>query len=114
MLIAGHCHSLKEKRSVVRKLKDRTGARFNLAITEVGGQDTWQRAVLGFALVGNDRAFVATTMERVVRFIEGMGVAELARDEREILNYGDESIGSRELDRDDNWMPAEWTEDEVS
>lgn len=88
-LLAPQCHSLKEKRSVIRKIKDRTRARFHLSLSEVGAQNTWQRVVLGFALVGSDRSVVEIGLGDVVSSIEAMGLASLAEVEREILNYGD-------------------------
>ena len=47
-------HSLKEKRGVVRSIVRRVRNEFNVAVAEVGGQDTWQRTVLGLAAVGHD------------------------------------------------------------
>jgi uncharacterized protein YlxP (DUF503 family) len=43
-------HSLKEKRMVLRRVKDRTRQKFNVAIAEVEENDVWQRGVLGLAL----------------------------------------------------------------
>ena len=40
-------HSLKDKRQVVRKLKERLRARFNVAVAELDHQDLWQRATVG-------------------------------------------------------------------
>ncbi|MBL8222124.1 MAG: DUF503 domain-containing protein, partial [Bryobacterales bacterium] len=37
-------HSLKDKRSVVKGLKDRLRHRFNVSVAEIGGHDTWQRS----------------------------------------------------------------------
>jgi len=88
-LLAPQCHSLKEKRSVIRKVKDRTRARFHLSLSEVGAQNTWQRVVLGFALVGSERSVVENGLGDVVSFIEAMGLASMAEVEREILTYGD-------------------------
>ena len=48
-------HSLKEKRGVVQSIKQRLRNRFNVAVAEVGGQETWQIAVIGLATV--DSAF---------------------------------------------------------
>ena len=42
--------SLKEKRGVVRRIVGRLQHRFNVSVAEVGGQETWQRAVIGLAL----------------------------------------------------------------
>ena len=56
-LFLGACHSLKEKRMVLRRLKDLVRGRFNAAIAEVGDNELWQRAAVGVTLVGNDRRF---------------------------------------------------------
>lgn len=45
--------SLKDKRAVLHSLKDRLKP-MNMAVAEVGGQDLWQRATLGVALVGGE------------------------------------------------------------
>jgi uncharacterized protein YlxP (DUF503 family) len=50
-----HSHSLKEKRNVVKSLKDRLRERFNIAIAEVDGLDSWQRSVVAAVTVSNDR-----------------------------------------------------------
>jgi len=46
-----HSQSLKEKRAVVNRVKGRLESRYHLAVAEVGFQDLWQRAAVGFALV---------------------------------------------------------------
>ena len=77
--------SLKEKRRVLRSVKDRIRNRFNVSIAEVGYQDKWQRALLGFVAVSNDRSHVTGLLESVVSAVESMGVAEIVDDEIEIL-----------------------------
>ena len=88
-----HSHSLKEKRAVVRKVVDRVQARFKLHVAEVGGQDTWQRAVLGFALVGSDGRKVEQMADEVLRAIQSMAEGELTV-EREMVHFGDEGAGA--------------------
>jgi len=78
-------HSLKEKRVVVRRVKDRVRSKFNAAVAEVDGHDLWQRAVLGLALLGNDRRFVESALDETVRFVRGL--AEATNVEREILTF---------------------------
>jgi len=51
--------SLKDKRSVVHSLKDQLRGRFNIAVAELDPNDTWQRAALGIATIGEDRADVS-------------------------------------------------------
>ena len=84
-----HAHSLKEKRAVLRRLVDRTQARLKVHVSEVGGQDTWQSARLGFAVVGGDAQVVESIADEVVRAIEGMvmGDGEVTAVDRELLRY---------------------------
>ncbi len=63
--------SLKEKRRVVKSLKDRVQARFEVAIAEVDRLDEYQRATLGIACVANDSRHVDEVLSKVVSFIEG-------------------------------------------
>jgi uncharacterized protein len=84
-----HSHSLKEKRAVVRRVVDRTQARFKVHVAEVEGQDTWQRAVLGFAVVSGDAGHAESLVDEVVRSIEGavVGQGELIAVNRETLRF---------------------------
>lgn len=49
----GHARSLKDKRQVIRSMLDGARRRFGVSASEVGAQDSWQRAVLGFAVVAS-------------------------------------------------------------
>ncbi len=79
-------HSLKEKRHVLRKLIDRVRARFNVAISEVGDNDLWQRAQMGFCTVGNDRRHINSSLDKVIYFIEQMNLVEMVHSEIEIIS----------------------------
>ena len=48
--------SLKDKRQVLRSLKDRLRGRFNVAVAELDHQDTWQRSQIGVVSLSNDEA----------------------------------------------------------
>lgn len=48
-------HSLKEKRRVLRRLKDRLRGRFNVSVAEIDHQDLWQRATLGIVAISEGR-----------------------------------------------------------
>jgi uncharacterized protein YlxP (DUF503 family) len=65
--------SLKDKRRVVKSIKDRVQARFNVGIAEVDRLDDWQRATLGVAAVSNDGRLVDETLSKVVNWIEANG-----------------------------------------
>jgi len=86
-LFLPEAHSLKEKRMVLRRVKDRAQQKFNLSIAEVGENDLWQRAVLGIAVVGNGRRFVESALDEVIRFVRDE--AEVSNAEREIQTFGD-------------------------
>jgi len=60
-------HSLKEKRFVVRKIKDRLRSRFNVAVAELDHQDLWQRALLGVVSISSDRKALQNLLEAVER-----------------------------------------------
>ncbi len=61
--------SLKEKRMVIRSLKDRLISRFNISVAEIGSNDKWQAGELGIAAVGNDGRFVNSVVEKVRQFL---------------------------------------------
>ncbi|MBI1896803.1 MAG: DUF503 domain-containing protein [Acidobacteria bacterium] len=58
-------HSLKDKRQVVRGLKDRLRHRFNVAVAEIDHQDLWQRAMIAAVTVSGDRAHADTVLQSV-------------------------------------------------
>jgi hypothetical protein len=83
-----HVHgsrSLKQKRGVVKSIAQRLRNRFNLSVSEVGGHDTWQRAVLGLAVAGNDERSVRTSLERALAFVEDLHLAEVTGQEVDVL-----------------------------
>src|SRR5688572_32705147 len=66
-VVIGQAHSLKEKRMVIRRVKDRVRERMGVVINEVGEQDTWQRAELGCAVASSDRQKAHELLDEVVR-----------------------------------------------
>ncbi len=76
-LYAPACHSLKEKRMIVKSLVQRAGNKFNISIAEVDEQDYCQTIVLGAACVSNARAQANAVLDQVMRFIEGNTEAEI-------------------------------------
>ena len=62
-----YSHSLKEKRQVVRSLKDRLRSKFNVATAELDGQDSWQHAVIGVVTLSNNRTHVEQMLQSVER-----------------------------------------------
>jgi uncharacterized protein YlxP (DUF503 family) len=61
--------SLKDRRQVVRSLLDGARHRFGVSVAEVDGQDTWQRATLGFAIVASEAHLAEETLTEIDRFL---------------------------------------------
>ncbi len=61
--------SLKDRRQVVRSVVDGARRRFGVSAAEVGGQDTWQRATLGFAIAASEARLAEETLDAVDRFL---------------------------------------------
>jgi uncharacterized protein YlxP (DUF503 family) len=78
--------SLKGKRHVIRKMIDRVRHQFNVAISEVGDNDLWQRGQIGICTVGNDRRHINSSLDKVIDFIEKMNLVDMVRTEMEIIN----------------------------
>ncbi len=60
-----YAQSLKDKRHVVKGLKDRLRHKFNIAIAEIDCQDLWQRAVLAAVTVSGDRGRAGQVLQAV-------------------------------------------------
>ena len=70
----------------MRKMIDRVRHQFNVAISEVGDNDLWQRGKIGICTVGNDRRHINSSLDKVIDFIEKMNLVEMVRTEMEIIN----------------------------
>lgn len=66
-----HSHSLKDKRQVVKSLKDRLRARFNVAVAEVDEQDKWQHAIVSAVTVSPDKKTAEESLQRVEEAASG-------------------------------------------
>lgn len=79
--------SLKGKRKVVKSLLGRLKAKFNVAAAEVGDNDLWQRAEIGAAIVGNDRRFINSALDKILDYIERETEAEIIDSDMEIISF---------------------------
>ena len=64
------CNSLKEKRSVLKSVKDRLHNQYNVSVAETARQDTHQRAELEACVVSGDRAHANSVLDALDRFME--------------------------------------------
>jgi uncharacterized protein len=81
--IAGS-NSLKEKRGVLSRILKRAQNEFNVSVAEVGENDHWKRAQVGFSVVGNDQRYVNGKIDHLIVFIEGLRLAEVVNTRIEI------------------------------
>ncbi len=63
-------HSLKDKRSVVKSLKDRLQQKFHMSVAEVGGQDSLGFAHLGAAVVSNSKTHGEAVLTKALAYAE--------------------------------------------
>jgi uncharacterized protein YlxP (DUF503 family) len=85
-LVLPENHSLKGKRGVVKRIQARVAGQFNISVGECEDQDLWQSAVLGFAVVGSSEPVVQATLQQVVDFVDGMGLALVGDSNSEIIH----------------------------
>ncbi len=63
-------HSLKDKRSIIKRLISRVRNTFNVSVSEIGHQGLWQRALMGMVLVTTERSFAQRVLSKIIKFIE--------------------------------------------
>ena len=79
------CRSLKEKRMVVRSLRDRIRNQFNVSVSETGLQDVPSRGELTVAVVTTDRRRADSVLHKVDHFVESDGRALISGVRREVF-----------------------------
>jgi uncharacterized protein YlxP (DUF503 family) len=69
--------SLKDKRRVIKSIKDRIAHHHNVSIAEVGALDEHRRSILGLAMVSNDKQYVEGALSKLVDFFRSVPQASL-------------------------------------
>jgi uncharacterized protein YlxP (DUF503 family) len=72
--------SLKEKRHVLNKIRDRLRNKFNVSVAELDYLDKWQRSQVGIALISNEYSHAENSLQKIFRYLDEF-------DEFEITNY---------------------------
>ncbi|OGW12602.1 MAG: hypothetical protein A3G93_06605 [Nitrospinae bacterium RIFCSPLOWO2_12_FULL_45_22] len=73
-------NSLKDKRQILKSIKDRIRNKFNVSIAEIEDNDKWRKTTLGVVTINNDSTQVSNILQSVINFIEGFYPAQ-------IINY---------------------------
>jgi len=69
--------SLKDKRAVLKSLKDRLHQRFNVSVAETAHQDLWQRAELTASVVSTNRRHAESVLRQADRLVAGADGARI-------------------------------------
>lgn len=64
------CRSLKEKRFILKSLKDKLRTKFNVSVAEIDYQDLWQRTTIAIVAVNNSSAYVDGLLDKMIQIIE--------------------------------------------
>jgi uncharacterized protein YlxP (DUF503 family) len=126
-LLLADASSLKDKRMVIRRIKDRCRERIGVFVSEVGSpevKDAWRRGELGVAVASSDRQKALALIDEVVRVAMSAGGAEIIAIAKDAITFdapasplagiddrtgsGDKAVGS------DDWVPDEWREETES
>lgn len=78
-------HSLKEKRSVVKGLKDRLHGRFNVSVAETAHQDLWQRAEISACVMASDKKIAESVLQQADALVAGEYRARIIDARREFF-----------------------------
>lgn len=76
-IYAPNCHSLKDKRMIVKSLLQKTRNKFNISIAEIEEQDYYQTIVIGAACVSSSRVQANAVLDEVMRYVEDNVDAEI-------------------------------------
>ncbi len=69
--------SLKDKRQVLRSMKDKVRAKFNASIAEVGDNDNWNHGTVGVSVVANDKVYLEQVANKIDLLLADYSEAEI-------------------------------------
>ena len=124
-LLLPDAHSLKDKRMVIRRIKDRVRDRLGVFLAEVGSpeiKDAWRHGELGVAVASSDRQKALSLIDDVVRLAMSAGGAEITAIAKDAITFDGEPAPVPVLVDDrtgsgdkavagDDWVPDAWREE---
>jgi uncharacterized protein len=82
--------SLKDKRQLLRRIVEKTRARFSISIMEIDQNNLWQRAKIGFSVIGVKQDHVNKMIDNVHEYIESLYIGSIIDTKTEIIVMGNE------------------------
>lgn len=123
-LALADAHSLKDKRMVIRRIKDRVRERLGVFVSEVGSpevKDAWRHSELGVAVASSDRQRALALIDDVVRLAMSAGGAEIVAIAKDAITFDAEPAPVAVIDdrtgsgdkavAGDDWVPDAWREE---
>ena len=123
-LLLADARSLKDKRMVIRRIKDRVRDRIGVFVSEVGSpdvKDSWRRGELGVAVASSDRQKALALIDEVVRLAMSAGGAEITAIAKDAITFDAEPAPVAVIDdrtgsgdkavAGDDWVPDAWREE---
>lgn len=108
--------SLKDKRRVVKSLKDRLHREHLVSVAEVGSHDILNRAEIGITAVSHDPVYLASLLDRIITKLNQLTEARLGRLERAVVDTGnvlseleedEDPYKNNDDNNEDLWHPEE-------
>ncbi|MEO8704544.1 MAG: DUF503 domain-containing protein [Kofleriaceae bacterium] len=120
-VVIAQSHSLKEKRMVIRRIKDRVRDRVGVSLNEVGELESWQRAELGCAVASGDRGKAFEILDQVIRVAQAASDGQVVGIAKDAWRFDAPAIETPPVDDrtgsgdkaagGDDWIPDEWRDD---
>lgn len=85
--LAFYAFSLKEKRSIVKRIIQRTKTTFNVSIAEIDELDNPGGAVIGVVVVGNEHSFIERTLDKIENHIDALELAEITDSRKTVTRH---------------------------
>jgi len=120
-VVVAHSHSLKDKRMVVRRIKDRVRERVGVVVSEVGEQDSWQRSELGCAVTSADRQKALSLLDEVVRVAQSASDGQVVAVAKDAWTFEVPTVPIEVSERtgagdkagaDEAWIPDAWRDED--
>lgn len=90
--------SLKDKRRVYQRLRDRVLSRFDVAVSQVESPDSLGQLAIGVAAVGGDRRVLRSALEQVAAYVDSLQLAPITRQEISVERFAPD---------EDAWIPSD-------
>jgi len=87
------CRSLKEKRRVLNRVRDRLRSRHNVSVAEVADQDEHRRIVLALCMAGSDARVVEASLRRILDEVDAMYLAPMVESLVRVESWGSSLAG---------------------